>query len=265
MNQTTANSITFKYSEEDEKLFKDDQKQHWQDIEHFYQKLRERCLDEVRIPVSASHKAWISARVNLHITTSLMRLLYLTESFRDASINFNSVATAVHIKAMTEIPLHLGYLVWILDSHSDFQSIRRELSKIAFGNRDKHTGLTASNKISQRTFYARSDAMIKKFLKDEPSSINIFETLYKEANAAGHHNYEGRNLLCGVQNDDIWGAKDRKEWFVFISNNIFQFFMHCDAILSMSHIFLGAIDHYINQLPENFPKESNAGGNNNSI
>ncbi len=257
MSQTTANSITFRYSEEDKRLFKDDQKQRWKSIEHFYQKLRERCLEEVDIPISASHKAWISARVNLHITTSLMRLLYLTESLRDASINFNSVAAAIHIKAMVEIPLHLGYLVWILDGHGDFQSIRRELSKIAFGNRDKQTGLTASNKISQRTFYTRSDAMIKKFFKDEPSNINIFETLYKEANATGHHNYEARNLLCGVQNNDVWCVKDRKEWFVFISNNIFQFFMHCEAILGMSQVFLETIDHYVSQLPENFSKESN--------
>ena len=36
--------------------------------------------------------------------------------------------------------------------------------------------------------------------------INILETVYKEANAIGHHNYEGRNLLVGVQNGDETGV-----------------------------------------------------------
>lgn len=256
MIQTNTNSISFVFSEDDTKLFNDDQKRHWENIQKFYEKLQKRCLPEIEIPISASHKTWITARVNLHTTTSLMRLLYLVEGFCDVSKKFNGVASAVFIKAMTEVPLHLGYLVWILSEHNDFESIRAELSKLAFGNRDKGVGLTVSSKISQKDLYTHSDAMIKKFFKDQPSTINIFETLYKEANATGHHNYEGRNLLCGVQNNDTWHAKDRKEWFVFISNNIFQFFMHCDAILGMSNVFLGAMDHYLSQMPENFNKTS---------
>ena len=254
MNNTNLNSIALNFSEEDKKLFSEEQKRHWENIQKFYEKLQKRCLPEVKTPISASHKIWITARVNLHTTTSLMRLLYLVEGFRDVSEKFNGVASAVFIKAMTEVPLHLGHLVWILSEHNDFESIRAELSKLAFGNRDKGVGLTVSSKISQKDLYTHSDAMIKKFFKDQPSTINIFETLYKEANATGHHNYEGRNLLCGVQNDDTWRAKDRKEWFKFISNNIFQFFMHCDAILGMSDVFLSAIDHYLNQMPENFNK-----------
>ncbi len=254
MVETNLNSINFNFSEEDKKLFSDDQKRYWENISKFYQKLKIRCLPEIKIPISASHKEWITARVNLHVTTSLMRLLYLTEGFCAVSENFNAVASAVFIKAMIEVPLHLGYIVWILAEHNDFESIRTELFKLSFGNRDKGVGLTVSSKISQKDLYTRSDEMIKKFFKDQPSAINIFETLYKEANATGHHNFEGRNLLCGVQNDDTWHAKDRKEWFVFISNNIFQFFMHCDAIFGMSDILLKATDHYLNQLPENFQK-----------
>lgn len=254
MNKTNISSINFVFNEEDKNLFGDDQKRHWESIQNFYEKLQKRCLPEIEIPISASHKTWITARVNLHIATSLMRLLYLTEGFCDMSVKFNAVSSAVFIKAMTEIPLHLGHLVWILSEHNDFESIRAELFKLAFGNRDERVGLTVSSKISQKDLYTHADAMIKKFFKDQSSTINIFETLYKEANATGHHNYEGRNLLCGVQNDGTWQAKDRKEWFVFISNNIFQFFMHCDAILGMSDVFLNAIDHYLNQLPENFKK-----------
>ena len=254
MIQTNIDSIVFDFSEEDKKLFSDDQKRHWANIQGFYEKLKARCSGEIEIPISASHKEWITARVNLHITTSLMRLLYLVEGFCGVTKNFNSVASAVFVKAMTEVPLHLGYLVWILVEHNDFESIRIELSKLAFGNRDKGVGLTVSSKISQKDLYTHSDAMIGKFFKDQPSTINIFETLYKEANATGHHNYEGRNMLCGLQNNSTWYAKDRKELFVFYSNNIFQFFMHCDAILGMSHVFLNAIDHYLNQLPDNFKK-----------
>lgn len=254
MIQTNINLIAFDFSEEDKKLFSDDQKQHWANIENFYEKLKNRCLPEIEIPASASHKKWITARVNLHTTTSLMRLLYLAEGFCGVSKNFNAVASAVFAKGMIEIPLHLGHLAWILAEHNDFESIRTELHKLAFGNRNKETGLTTSSKISQKDLYTHSDEMIKKLFKGQSTTINIFETLYKEANATGHHNYEGRNVLCGVQNNDIWHAKDRKEWFVFISNNIFQFFMYCDATMEMSDIFLKAIDHYLNQLPENFKK-----------
>src|SRR3989344_505010 len=253
MANTNINSIAFDYGEEEQKLFNDDQKRHWKSIEGYYVKLKNRCLSEVTILESCSHKEWIQQRVGLHVTTSLMRLLYLAESFVQATKSFNAVASAAHVKAMAEVPLHLGYLVWILAEHKDFQGIRGELSKIAFGNRDQKTGLTSSGKISQKTLYSRSDEMMREFFKDQPSSINVLETLYKETNVTGHHNYEGRNLLCGVQNDSIWKAKDRKEWFVFISNNIFQFFLHCDTAIGMSYLFLDAIDHYLNQLPDYLP------------
>ena len=250
MTQTNLDSIKFSYSEEDRKLFNDEHKRHWKNIEDLYVKLRGKCSEKIEIPISATHRRWITQRVNLNVTTSLMRLLYLVESFCDASKNFNSVAAAVHIKAMTEIPLHLGYLVWILDSQKDFQSIRTKLYEITFGNKDPKIGLTASGKISQKTLYTRADEMINKFFKDDPEQINIFEMLYKWGNSIGHHNYEGRNILIGVMNDDTWEVRGRKTWFVFMSE-LFQLFMHCDSTLAMSWVFLDAIDHYLNQIPEN--------------
>lgn len=252
MTQTNLSSIQFNYCEADKKLFDDEHKRHWENIEDFYVKLKRKCLEKVEIPISTTHKRWITQRVNLHITTSLMRLLYLVESFCDASKRFNAVACAVHIKAITEIPLHLGYLVWILDSHKDFQSIRNELSKISFGNKDPKIGLTISGKISQKVLYTRADEMINKFFKNNPKQINIFETLYKQSNAIGHHNYEGRNVLIGVMNNDTWEIRDRKEWFVFMAK-LFQLFMHCDSTLAMSWVFLDVLDHYLKQIPERLP------------
>lgn len=251
---TTKDSISFYFNKADRRLFNTAQKEHWSNIEQSYLKLRKKYLLEIPIIIEGTHKEWVMARVNLHTTTSIMRLLYLVESFCEEAKKFNSVAAAVFVKAMVEIPLHLGYLTWILDEHNDFESIRSELSKIAFGNRDRVTGLTSSSRISQREFYTRSDAMVYKFFKEQASTINIFEKLYKDANVTGHNNFEGREMLCGLQNDGIWKAKDRKELFVFYSNNIFQFFMDCDIILSISSIFLDVIEHYLRQLPTNFSK-----------
>jgi len=250
--KTNPYKISFDYNYNDQIFFDEHQKRHWENIQKNYENLRSLCLDEIYIPVSASHKDWISARVSQHATTSLMRLLYLVESFRDATKNFNAVAAAVHIKAMAEIPFHLGYLVWILAKHSTFQSIKEELGKIAFGNKGKETGLTASSKISQKTFYRVGDKMMREFFKDDPKQVNILEYIYKEANATGHHNYEAR-MLVGLQNNGTWKAKDRKESFVFYCNNIFQFFLHCDAILSTSSIFMNALEYYLKNLPESLP------------
>jgi hypothetical protein len=94
--------------------------------------------------------------------------------------------------------------------------------------------------------------MIEKHFQAEPSTLKIFRTVYKEANATGHHNYEGRNLLMGVQKGDTWTPKDRKEWFVFLTSNIFQVFLHAGTILSMSSFFVNAIDHYLAGLPDRF-------------
>ncbi len=249
---TTPISIVFDYSDADKTLFKNDQDRHWKDIEEFYVKLRSRCKDELKLSDRGTHKEWITSRVEMHMVTSLMRLLYLTESFRDSTMKFNAAAAAIHIKAMVEIPFHLGYLVWILSSHSKFEEMRAELAKIAWGIRDEDTGLTGKANITQKVFYTRADEMIEKHFKDQPSTIKIFKTVYKEANATGHHNYEGRNVLMGVQKDDTWKPKDRKEWFVFLSSNIFQFFLHCATILSMSSFFVGAIDYYLEHLPDRF-------------
>lgn len=255
---TNEPSIHFDFNENDSPLFTEDQQRHWKEIEDFYLKLLKRCRNNIEIPTSGTHKNWISQRVTLHVTTSLMRLLYLAESFCDASKKFNFVAAAVHVKAMVEVPLHLGYLVWILDSHSDFQSIKEHLFKLSFGNRDPNTGLTSSAKIPQRTLYKKADKMMDKFFKDDPQKIKIFETLYKEANATGHHNYEGRNISVGVMLDKTWEIRDRKTWFVFLTNNIFQCFLHASAVFSMSFVFLDALDHYLTQMPENLPYDSKA-------
>ncbi|HSE34925.1 MAG TPA: hypothetical protein VLB83_02260, partial [Candidatus Paceibacterota bacterium] len=210
---TNAESIKFNYSNEDLLLFNDDQKRHQKNIEEFYIKLRARCLSEVEIPISASHKVWITSRVNQHVTSSLMRLLYLAESYCDSALKFNAAGCAVTIKAMLEIPFHLGYLTWILDQQQTFGGIRAELGKIAFGEKDPASKLTGRSKISQKVFHQRADEMMKKFFQSKPSDIKIFETIYKEANATGHHNSEGR-MLVGWKNDDTWRAKDRKEAFV---------------------------------------------------
>lgn len=249
---TTLEFISFNYLESDKALFKNNQEPHWESISKFYGVLRARCMNELRVSERGTHKEWVTQRVEMHMVTSLIRLLYLTESFRDSAMSFNIVAGAVQIKAMVEIPLHLGYLVWILVRHKKFEEIRTELAKIAWGNRDVDTGLTGSANISQKTFYTHADEMIEEHFKGQPSTIEIFKTLYKESNATGHHNYEGRNVLIGLQKDDTWRVKDRKEWFVFLSSNIFQIFLHCDTILGMSSIFVEAIDHYLSNLPEYF-------------
>lgn len=249
---TNTESIKFDYHNEDVMLFNTNQKRHWKNIEEFYEKLRKRCLNEVEIPISASHKVWITARVNQHVTSSLMRLLYLTELYRDSAIKFNAVGCAANIKAMVEIPLHLGYLTWILDKHQTFEGIRIGLSKITSGEKDIDTKLTGRSKISQKVFCQRADGMMEKLFKNQPSTIKIFKTIYKETNATGHHNWEGR-MLVGWKNGDVWRAKDRKEAFIFLNNNIFQSFLFCDIILGTSNIFLKALDYYLEQLPENFP------------
>lgn len=249
---TTSESISFDYSDSDRALFKNGQEKHLKEIEKFYLEIRSKCTHTLTISKSGTHKEWVTQRVEMHMITSLMRLLYLTESFRDSALKFNAVAVAVHVKAMVEIPLHLGYLVWILSSHSKFEDIRSEIIKLAWGIRDKDTGLTAKSNISQETFHTRADEMLEKHFKEEPSTIKIFRTLYKDANATGHHNFEARNVLIGVQKDEIWEIKDRKNWFIFLSSNIFQFFLEASTILAMSSIFVNVIDYYLAHLPDNF-------------
>ncbi len=248
--EVNSKSIDFNYTNGDRKLFTDDQHRHWDNIKENYFVLSKKILLKVVLPQTGSHKGWITSRVELHVSQSLMRILYLVEEFCHASENFNSVAVAALVKSISEIPLHLGYIVWVLSENHDFEKIRTELRKISFGNINPKSGLTGSLKITQRELYERSDQMMRKFFKDQPG-FDIFESLYKDSNAIGHHNYEAR-MLTGIQNGDTWKAGDRKELFVFFSNNIFQIFMYCDAALSMSKILLSAIDHYLSHLPENF-------------
>ena len=256
---TNLDSIKFKYNEEDFNLFDIDQKRHLEDIEKYYVKLKARCLENIEIINTGTHKEWITARINVQTTTSLMSLLYLSESFCDSVQEFNLVATAMCIKAMVEIPIHLGYLLWVISEHDDFEEVRKKLHEIAFGQLNPKNGLVHKSNISQKTLYKKSDIMIKKMFGDTPNAIDIFENIYKEANATGHNNYEIRNLLCGNQSGELnkraWSVKDRKEWFVFINTKIFPFFLHCSTIMSMSDIFMNAINHTLNQLPDNFIKQ----------
>lgn len=241
--------IKFHFSKEDRKKIKFEQKEYLTHIEEIYFLLNKRCLNQISVPVTGTHKEWIKSRVYLHSNASVMRLLYLTESFCDASKKFNSVSVASLLKSMAEIPLHLGFLLFIISENNDFEKIRDLLGKLAFGNRDEKTNLTSTSKISGKELYQKTDDVLKKMSNNE--SWNIFETIYKETNAFGHHNYEGRDMLCGLMDHKTgnWSVKDRKEIFQFYSNTIFQFFLYADAILTMSNIILNHIDNHLNSLP----------------
>jgi len=257
---TTLETLSFGYSDEDAALFQNDQQRYWDSIEEYYPLLRERCLDEIPTPTITNQREWVRTRTNRLLTTSIMRLLYLGESFRDASLKFNGPAAAVHAKAMVEPVLHIANIAWILENHNvDFDQIRIEFSQMAFGRRDGG-GLTTRANISNRQLYRRADELMRQLgnSEDDTPDINVFETLYQEANATGHHNFEGRDTLVGVTDEnDIWHPKDRKEWFIFMSSNIFQFFLYTSTVFSMSHIFVGIIDHYLEQLPERLSGTNN--------
>ena len=248
---TNKPEIFFHYNKTDRGLFDSAQKEHWKSIEGAYKKLSCRCKKEITMPIQATHKEWITSRVNSHINESVIRLLYLTEAFCEESKKFNTPAAAVLIKSMVEIPLHMGYLLWIVSENHSFEKIRKELAKIAFGNRDKNTGLTTTSKITGKEMYEKADSMMEKIFKEESqkSTIKIFETLYKQSNTTGHHNYEAR-MLCGLTNNSVWKVKDRKEQFQFFTNKLFQLFLHCDTILGIASIFWNATDHYTNQIPD---------------
>lgn len=258
---TTLETLSFNYSNEDVTLFQNDQQRHWESIKKYYPLLRARCLEEIPTPVETNQGEWVTTRSNRLLTTSIMRLLYMGESFRDASIRFNGPAAAIHAKAMVEPVLHIANIAWILEHHNtNFEQIRREFDQAAFGQRDRD-GLTTRARISNRQLYTRADELMQRLGNGEEDTpdINVFETLYQEANATGHHNFEGRDILIGVTDkNDVWRPKDRKEWFIFMSSNIFQFFLHASTVFSMSYIFVGMIDHYLKQLPERLSRAENA-------
>lgn len=250
---TNKHYVKFNFGHKNLRLFNDKQKEDWSIIEKEYEKLKKRCVKEIFVPTEATHKEWIAARVNLHRNESIMRLLYLTEAFCEVSKKFNGPAAAVLIKGMVEIPLHLGYLSWLLSEHRPFEKMRKELSKIAFGNRDESTGLTSSSKVSGKDMYEKADKIMQKTFQ-ENELTKVFETLYKDANATGHHNFEGR-MLCGIKNDNTWKTKDRKELFTFYTKSIFPFFFKCEAILVMTSILYKTIDHYLKHLPDYLDKK----------
>lgn len=249
MTSTNANSISFSFSKKDRKLFGRSQQQHWQLVEKLYTKLKKRGKNKIYLPQTGTHKDWVVSRIDYYTTPSIMRLLYLTEAFCASAVNFNAVACASLVKSMTEIPLCFGHIVWILDKQLDFETIRKEMKKLEFGNRDPETNLTIKGKITNKELHNHSDEIIRKLFKNNPSTINIFEALYKDANMIGHHNFEAR-MLCGFQDKDFWEVKDRKEQFVFFSNTIFQFFLYSYTIMSMSDVFMNAIDHHLKCLPD---------------
>lgn len=252
---TTQETINFNYSPEDVKLFKNNQEVNWRAIENSYIQIRLRCMGEIIMPSTASHKVWIEARVNRLLVTSIMRLLYLGESFQDTSLKFNAPSTAVHVKAMVEPVLHVANLVWILRHKDNFDEIRAELARMAYCNRATNE-LTTSAKISQKELYTRADELIHLYTEGvEKEYPNLFQILYQDSNATGHHNFEGRDMLIGLPDkQNVWRPKDRKEWFIFLSSNIFPFFMYTRMIFSMTSIFIGEIDYHLENMPDTLPR-----------
>jgi hypothetical protein len=241
---TTSPSVKL-YSKKVRKLFPEDQQEYFSSIEINYQLLQEQCVEKIELPQSGTHKNWVKSRVKMHTNSAIMRLLYLTESFCQSAISFNGAACANTVKGMVEVPLHLGYILWILSPEHDFEKIRTELAKIAFGDRDAKTGLTSVVKVKHKTMYEKADEQMSRLFEDK-RVVDIFERLYKESNAVGHHNHEA-TMFCGLQSGGVWNAKDRREIFLFLVNNIFQLFLFVSTVLFMSVTFLKAIQHHQEQ------------------
>lgn len=242
-------SIKFRFSKKDLKLFKVVQKGYFRDIEKRYSELRGHCVAEIFLPQTGTHKEWISSRANFHVNDSILRLLYLTEAFCQVTKQFNGPAAAVLVKGMVEIPLHMGYLLWVISDHDQFEQVKEKLHQLSFGKRDPKTGMTSISNVKAKEMHQKADTMMRRMFKDKPGSIDIIERLYKESNATGHFNYDAR-LLTGIQNGAEWKAKDRKELFCFVAHDIFQFFMYCDTALFVTGIFYKAIQHRLGQMSD---------------
>lgn len=236
------------YSKTQRKLFDKDQRRLIKNIEETYVELRALCVDHVDLPQTGTHKEWIKSRVLLQTNFAIVRLLHLTESFAKSARDFNGAACSTLAKGMAEIVLNMGYICWIVSSDHDFKKIQKELDKLMWGNRDQETGLTSSGKVSHRDMYERADEEMAK-LSGKKEVVDTFEKLYKGSNAVGHHNYEA-TMFCGLQNEDVWNAKDRKESFFFLVEKIFQLFLYASTTLVMTKIFLTAINHYVESMPD---------------
>lgn len=251
MTKINVNPLVFNYSDEDIKLFDSKQHAHWKSIEDFYLKLNNECLSEIRLPQVCPSQEWVVSRVHLHVSQSLLRLLNLTEAFCNASKEFNIMSAAALIKAMTEIPLHIGYILWILRTHKDYSVARKKIMELAIGERDSITGFTSKSRVGQKTLYIRADEVIRDLFGNKSSDVGIFETLYKESNVVGHNNFEAR-MLTGIYDlkENIWRAGGKKDLFILFTNGMFPLFFYCDAILSMSYVLFQAIDRQLKTTPD---------------
>lgn len=174
-------------------------------IDRYRDSIKKYIYDNIGVMQSIDEPAFFQSRIQLSVSSILLRSLYLKEGIVIA-LNENNLASLYsNLKSFLEIPAMLGYILYVLG--------RRDMSKeemleiftdLTMGNKEAGTLSIGSRKaVNIITMFEKSELVLpKKELETEDMKklINVGQIIfdfYKDICNYGHPNYNAHFGIVG--------------------------------------------------------------------
>ncbi len=232
-------------------------------IDNFKDKVSKYIYTNIKIQEESDWDIFFQSRVQLFLSQSVLRALYLKEEVAH-SLNANNFPAFYSIvKSLMEIPAQLGYLTYMLYENKSGEDIWKELNKLIFGHRGGLTKIEREN-INILTAFDKLDKVLQNIgmseaisqeEKEKIKNEKAMRTFYEDICNFGHPNFMA-HLPVGALNDEMWKAKTPKTLNSYKYELYGGFYMHHFTVsLSMILLTTGMIVRH--PKVDNFSKLNN--------
>ena len=189
-------------------------------IDNYKQKIGKYMYDNIKIGKESDFETFIQSRIQLYLSQTLLRSLFLKDQIMKALNANNFPAFYALLKAFMEIPAQLGYLTYILYEDKPIEELRESLRKLVFAHSGGLTTEINLKPINIMTMLDKTDIVLENieiFGKTDINEIKqikkekIMRTVYEDICNFGHPNFMSHLSVGGINKKGYWKSKNPKK------------------------------------------------------
>ena len=188
-------------------------------IDGYGDNIKKYIYDNIDIMQSVDEPAFFQSRIQLSLSSILLRSLYLKEGIVIALNENNLVSLYSNLKSFLEIPAMLGYILYTIGRDISKEEMLEIFTDLTMGNKEAGALSMGSRKaINIITMFEKSELVLpKKELEteDKKNLINVGQIIfdfYKDVCNYGHPNYNAHfNVVGNFDKNGAWRILEGKK------------------------------------------------------
>ncbi len=189
-------------------------KENFDIIDNYKNNIKEYIYNNIRITQSIDEPAFFQSRVQVSLSSILLRSLYLKEGIVIA-LNENNLASLYsNLKSFLEIPAILGYIFYTLGRNISKEEMLKVFTNLAMGNKEAGSlSVGSCQAINILTMFKKLKLVLPQTKgKNSLMSVGqIMSDFYKSICNFGHPNYNAHLVVGGIDNKGVWRVSEAKK------------------------------------------------------